>query len=707
MSTSLFTGAGGESLGILLLLAKATVILVAALGITVAMQRSAAGARHLVWLVAIAAILALPLLSSWSPLRMEVLPASLAPRVTLVAPQPAAPPVARDLATDGARASALGARAADREASAPFAPDPAASEAPRRAALSVGAWIGIVWASVALGLAGWLAYGARSVQRIVRRARVLDASDWLGPLWEISDRLGLEEPPRLLRSADAKMPFACGLGKATIVLPAECDGWALDRRRAVLLHELAHVRRRDLAGHTLGRLACVVYWFHPLVWTAARRLRSESERACDDLALTSGARASDYAEHLLDIVTCVGRHTTPAVAMAMARRKEFEGRMLAILDPELRRAAPNRREALGLAGGLAVLSIVVGAAAPARAAGEPRVMTAAESVAGPSSVGTTLNDQPPAETLRTETPRTAGASRSDNRAQPKDASPVRRGPQDSAEVEREQFDRAWDSARVAAGARSAEQLAAIATAQGRGDERSTLLAGVLRSDTSASLRRIAAWGLSNYADRTVAAEALANAVQRDADASVREMAAWALANGDDGRTSVIEALSSAVRRDANVKVRATAAWALGNIGDRDALPALADALGDTSVAVRRRAAWAIGSVGPAEAPAALIALLRDRAAEVRQVAAWALFNVQDPKAVDPLDAALQGEADKDVQHALIRALAATGEASVDAIRRLIDSKDPEIRSIAIRALAGGGATGPWPWPWPDPRPHGY
>ncbi len=165
------------------------------------------------------------------------------------------------------------------------------------------------------------------------------------------------------------MPFACGLLQPTIVLPAECDSWTLDRRRAVLLHELAHIRRRDLVGHTVGRFACALYWFHPLVWTAAKRLRSESERACDDLALTCGARASDYAEHLLDIVTGVRHHATPAVALAMARRKEFEGRMLAILDPELRRGAPSRKQTVGLVGGLAVLSLVVGAAVPvARAA---------------------------------------------------------------------------------------------------------------------------------------------------------------------------------------------------------------------------------------------------------------------------------------------------------------------------------------------------
>jgi beta-lactamase regulating signal transducer with metallopeptidase domain len=128
----------------------------------------------------------------------------------------------------------------------------------------------LVWAVVVIAIAASLGYAAMMVKRIVNRARPLDSEDWRTPLWEVSDRLELEEPPRLLRSEDAKMPFACGVFNPTIVLPAECDGWSLDRRRAVLLHELAHVRRHDLVGHTLGRLACAFYWFHPLVWTAAK-----------------------------------------------------------------------------------------------------------------------------------------------------------------------------------------------------------------------------------------------------------------------------------------------------------------------------------------------------------------------------------------------------------------------------------------------------
>ena len=140
--------------------------------------------------------------------------------------------------------------------------------------------------------------------------------------------------------------------------------WSAERRTAVLIHELGHVRRHDLIGHTLGRIACALYWFHPLVWTAARRLRAESERACDDLALVFGTRPSDYAEHLLDIVTCVRDHNTPAVALAMAHRKEFEGRMLAILNPELRRRGLGRLQSAALVGGLTSLALVLGAAAP-------------------------------------------------------------------------------------------------------------------------------------------------------------------------------------------------------------------------------------------------------------------------------------------------------------------------------------------------------
>src|SRR6478735_790044 len=361
---------------LVLLLIKATLILVAALGITLAMQRASAGARHLVWLVTLVALVMMPALTAWAPLRLEILPAE--PTQSAVVP----PNIGAPTSAGPARARVSGEGVAPLPSvlpvsygarvpgDTPSAPAHGVISALRGASLwsiALG-----VWAVIAAMILLSLTWSSLVVQRLVRRSTALDDPSWMTPLYEVSDRMGLAEPPRLLLSPDAKMPFACGLATPTIVLPSECESWSQERRLAVLLHELAHVRRRDLAGHTLGRLVCAVYWFHPLVWTAARKLRDESERACDDLALSCGTRATDYAEHLLDIVTSVRRETTPMVALAMARRKEFEGRMLAILDPELRHSTPSRRQSAALIGALVLISALIGAATPAPASARHR-----------------------------------------------------------------------------------------------------------------------------------------------------------------------------------------------------------------------------------------------------------------------------------------------------------------------------------------------
>jgi HEAT repeat protein len=152
-------------------------------------------------------------------------------------------------------------------------------------------------------------------------------------------------------------------------------------------------------------------------------------------------------------------------------------------------------------------------------------------------------------------------------------------------------------------------------------------------------------------------------------------------------------------------VRRTAAWSLGNVGDSRAVDALVAALGDADPNVRTAAAWALGNVEPKQAPRQLVALLSDKDPRVRELVAWALYNIEDPSAAPALQAALRTEQDNDLQMAYIRALAAMGEHSVDAIRPLLEWSDARVKSMAVRALAGGHATGPWPHPWPMPRPH--
>ena len=714
---------------VLMLTAKATIILVAALGMTFTMQRASAGARHLVWLVTLGTLLLVPALAAWSPLRLAILPATHA----VASPKAGAPAIPAATLPDNPT---------------PAISTPHLSAAPQTGPVENGNSIrgtttgvlarfqtmtGIstlleIWAAIVLVIAAWLGFGAITVRRIVRRARPLDSQEWLSPLYDVSDRLGLVEPPRLLRSEEAKMPFACGIVHPTIVFPAECDNWTPDRRLAVLLHELAHVRRHDLIGHTLGRLACAVYWFHPLVWTAAKHLRSESERACDDLALVCGARASDYAEHLLDIVTSVRHDSTPAVALAMARRKEFEGRMLAILDPELRHSSPSRWQSAGLIASLAVVAIVVGAAAPAQrvdhSPAAPAQNRTAHVVTPPSSprpkhapaypdsgvpgVVSTSEHMTKTENQVTQTQTNFqivdtksmyenkstfdNGSKVDNKSKADDKPAADgRAVQAATNTAAAAVDRIFD--------RRGGKMSVVAK-----DDRPILLANVLRTDTSASLRKIAAWGLSEYADTQVAADALATALRKDPDTGVREMAAWALGHSDEGNAGVVAALAAALHGDSNEKVRSTAAWALGDIGDSRSIDALVAALSDDDLEIRKRVIWAIGQISPKQAPPALVAMLKDRDPRVREVTAWALYEMGDPAAVPALEAALHGESDANLQIAYIRALGATGEKSVDALRGLLESKDTRIRGMAIRALAGGHASGPWPWPWPQPRP---
>ena len=150
-----------------------------------------------------------------------------------------------------------------------------------------------------------------------------------------------------------------GVLRPAIVMPRDAEAWTEERRRIVLLHELAHVRRGDVATHLLARFALILNWWNPLAWFAWREFIKERERATDDLVLHAGARASDYAGHLLDVART--RQSSPALAwaaVAMARRSQLEGRLIAILDSRVNRQATGRRAAL------AAVVLAVAIAAP-------------------------------------------------------------------------------------------------------------------------------------------------------------------------------------------------------------------------------------------------------------------------------------------------------------------------------------------------------
>ncbi|HWC17689.1 MAG TPA: M56 family metallopeptidase, partial [Terriglobales bacterium] len=104
---------------------------------------------------------------------------------------------------------------------------------------------------------------------------------------------------------------------------------------AVLCHEIAHIKRHDALTQFLASLAAAIYWFNPFVWLVVRGMRVERERACDDYVLASGTMPSEYAHELLEIVSTLVR-PQPAAALAMARRSQLEGRVLALVNPRVK-----------------------------------------------------------------------------------------------------------------------------------------------------------------------------------------------------------------------------------------------------------------------------------------------------------------------------------------------------------------------------------
>jgi beta-lactamase regulating signal transducer with metallopeptidase domain len=623
---------------ILGLLAKATLVLLSGGAVAVALRRGSAAWRHLVWGTAVAGLLAIPIASLVIPWRLPVVP---------LPARASADPV-EVAGTGGAAATLTPPATRSLEASVPAATpelpglaDRGAASASSRAAIPWPQVLLALWALIALVLLGRLAIGSWILGRVVRRATPLEAPDWRRRLLEGADRLALDRLPALVVSDRLPMPFACGLVRPAIVLPSAADGWSDRRRQAVLYHELAHLSRHDLLVNAVGQVACALYWFHPLVWIAARKLRVESERACDDLVLGVGTRPSEYADHLLQIVCRAARAHTPAVALPMAQRHEFEGRMLAILERAARRDPASGRHAAGVSALALALVVPLAALAPATPQGTTSLLPAPPVVASPPA-RTSVGSRHPAPVANA------------NRPSPMPA--------------------ASDSSAV---------VAALVRAL---------------DDSVPAVREDAAYALGRL-DAQAAIPRLAVTLARDPASRVREMAAWALGQiGDHGGGAT---LGAAARRDSSDAVRAMAAWALGRVGDPATAPDLEIVLRDRSTDVRGRAAWALGTIAPARAPAGLVAALRDPDADVRLRAAWALGRIGDTTAVPGLATALRDSATT-VRRAALWALGRVGgDAAQNVLLRALDDPDPEVRTRAVRALAGNRGD-PWPWPWPMP-----
>jgi hypothetical protein len=365
----------------------------------------------------------------------------------------------------------------------------------------------------------------------------------VGELRDLACRAGVVRDVDLRIARDERGPLALGLVRATILLPPSARRWPLERRRTVLLHELAHVARGDCRSQALAHIACALYWFNPLVWLAARELRRERERACDDLVLRQGTRASDYAACLLEVARAA---RMPSVALAMARRSELEGRLLAVFSDRARVPAIATKRLLPvcvLLCSAALLGVQAVASTPPRPSEptQPRLQT--------TWTPPLVADPPPRQTSHPAL-------------------------------------RELDSSDPAVRSRAALALA-------DGDQTASVnpLVNAL-SDPSPDVREKAALALGLQSHRAVV-QPLIGAL-RDPDPQVREKAALGLALRRDA--VVVQPLIDALD-DPDGQVREKAAIALGTSGDERARPALEAALEDPDPQVREKASTALTLLG--------------------------------------------------------------------------------------------------------------
>jgi beta-lactamase regulating signal transducer with metallopeptidase domain len=159
---------------------------------------------------------------------------------------------------------------------------------------------------------------------------------------DISADYRVHAPVLLLEADRATLPVTWGHAQPKILLPPSARGWSDERIRAVLCHEIAHVRRRDWLVQVFATVVRALYWPHPLVWIACARLRLECERACDDAVLRDGIDGSRYASHLLALARSVVEGRQPAPTAALAVRSTLEQRVRSMLSTRCDRS-PIRR----------------------------------------------------------------------------------------------------------------------------------------------------------------------------------------------------------------------------------------------------------------------------------------------------------------------------------------------------------------------------
>lgn len=338
-------------------------------------RRSSAAVRHGIWTLTLGSALTLPILSVCVPsVSVPVLPAGML-RTAASEHWPAARPAA------GERSHA----AASHAGCPRHVPVDASTAGSGRLLPKHGAWalraFVLLWSCGTVCFAAKLFANAWRADRAARRRRPLPGIGWTLLIHTLAERAKITASIRVGVSPGVSTPITWGVRRPVVLLPLGARDWSDDRRSTVLLHEFAHIQRRDHIWNLLGFLSLGLHWLNPLAWHAHRQMTIERERAADDWVLRAGMEGCDYASHLLALVRDLPRlRLAPWPTSTMANGAGLRCRLHSLLDDRIPRGPLSTRILLTM---IPVAVALLGTLAPMHLSpshAQERIITSPEKV---------------------------------------------------------------------------------------------------------------------------------------------------------------------------------------------------------------------------------------------------------------------------------------------------------------------------------------
>jgi len=213
-------------------------------------------------------------------------------------------------------------------------------------------------------------------KRLRKASRPVDDPGLLAVLAERAKLLGLRFTPAVAYCRKVAAPTVVGVLRPMILLPFSlASGLTTEQVEAILMHELAHIRRYDHLVNLLQRIIEAVLFFHPAVWWVSRRIRAEREHSCDDIVVAAGREPREYAESLVRVAELSrGAQRAARLAASGDRPSQLRSRIVRLIGsgggPQARL---TRIGALALMGALALgITTLVFLQSHAGPAAEPR-----------------------------------------------------------------------------------------------------------------------------------------------------------------------------------------------------------------------------------------------------------------------------------------------------------------------------------------------